>query len=176
MLKEVNVKREKAVIAVETRDHLSNGVSPKNQISRRNQLKGFVVILIGFTLTIFQSCDKAKELDGTSWEGEFHFYDNDYEDSYDYDVTINISFTEDNVDIVAKLKSIEFGNENYKASGTFRCERKNITIDIKRWWGGRMPEHNDWVEDVGGRKWSGTFNEKTMTLRNVFRETVILKK
>ena len=32
-------ERKEAVIAVETRDHLSNGVSPKDQMSRGNFLK-----------------------------------------------------------------------------------------------------------------------------------------
>ena len=38
MDKIVIVKREEAVIAMETRDHLSNGVSPKDQMSRGNFL------------------------------------------------------------------------------------------------------------------------------------------
>ena len=56
MFTKINTKKEAAVIAMESRDHLSNGVSTKNQMSRKNNLnfckmrKVFLILIavIGF--------------------------------------------------------------------------------------------------------------------------------
>ena len=160
--------------AMETRDHTKNGVSPKDQMSRGNQLKIFFVIFLCsiFVLTTFNSCDKSKKMDGTNWEG-----DCDFVDSYDgekYSGTISISFAGDEADIVAKfkIKDIYYGdswNEIYKGTATYTLDKKDINIKIK--W--KEDYDIDYLDD--GR-WRGTIDKTTMTLKNVFGETVKFKK
>jgi hypothetical protein len=51
---ELNSTSRGAVIAVETRDHLSNGVSPKDQRSRKN----FLILACFALLVVFSGCQK----------------------------------------------------------------------------------------------------------------------
>jgi len=55
----LNSKSREAVIAVESRDHLSNGVSPKDQMSRKRFFNTFVVCLsFVVVLFMFATCNK----------------------------------------------------------------------------------------------------------------------
>ena len=90
-------KQEEAVIAVETRDHLSNGVSPKNQKNRRNFLESIkgvdvkffgvcaVLLLVGASVLLFYACKKdIKTQDNSNMPvskcifGEISFIENPY--------------------------------------------------------------------------------------------------
>ena len=173
MFKKINTKKEEAVIAMESRDHLSNGVSPKDHTNRVNQLKVFAIVLFCslFTLTTLHSCDKSKKLDGTTWEGECGF-DDPTEGNITHEGTVSISFTSENADIIAKfkVKDTYYGgteNETHKGTATYTCEKNNISIKIK--WDGEMYGLDD-------GKWNGTFDETIITLKNVFGETVKFKK
>jgi len=51
---ELNSTSREAVIAMESRDHLSNGVSPKDQMSRGNIIRAFLILVsvIGFGISV----------------------------------------------------------------------------------------------------------------------------
>jgi len=120
-----------------------------------------------FALIGLNSCDKAGKLDGTNWEGECEFKAHDEK----WNGTISISFSKDDADIVAKFKVKSYWSdytETYKGTATYNCEKDKITLKIK--W------KEDRIDDIDDGKWSGTFDKTTMTLKNVFGETVKFKK
>ena len=111
-------------------------------------------------------------MDGTNWEGDCDFvapYDNEVK----FSGTISISFAGDAADIVAKFKVKDIylddtWNETYKGTATYTLDKKNINIKVK--W------KDDGVDNIDDGKWTGTIDKTTMTLRNVFGETVNFKK
>jgi len=132
-----------------------------------------ILALVLFTLLSLQSCDKAKQLEGTTWEGDCDFTVDRWDEKYDG--TITISFAADDADVVAKfkVKDTYYGDtytENHKATATYTCEKDVVTLRIK-WKTGES-----FIDDIDDGKWSGTFDKTTMTLKNVFGETVRFKK
>ena len=170
---EAAVKRDREMGAetiLKTRESL------KIHKSKGNQLMSIVSIFFFslFVMTSLQSCDKAKALDGTTWNGECDFVDPD-DDDITYKGTVTISFVGDNADIVAKLK----GKDAYdgytwtfteKGTASYTYEKKTITLRVK--W---KDDDMDYLDDG---KWTGTVDTKagTMKLKNVFGEAVTFKK
>jgi len=170
----------------------TKGVDVKHYMMK----KILVMALSLFVLLSFNSCDKAKQLEGTSWDGkiELKFSDSDeYEGtSYRWEIVekgdISISFAGDDADIVVKMKGTiqswsrywdyywgewvedydtESFIETYKGTATYSCEKDKITFSSIKW----KDDLDELLDDLDG-KWSGTFDGTTMTLKNVFGETV----
>jgi hypothetical protein len=141
-----------------------------------------ILAFVLFTLIGFYSCDKKPdeikvELNGTEWEGEVEFGKGPSNEPYTYKGNISISFASDDADIVVKMKIThtywdswnyqwitDSYTETYKGTATYSCEEDKVTLKIK--W------KNDDVDDIDDGKWSGTFDQTKMTLKNVFGETV----
>jgi hypothetical protein len=112
----------------------------------------------------FNSCDKAKQLEGTTWEGDCDFYSNYYGR---HDGTVSIYFTTTDADIRADFKN-DGDKVICKGTANYSCDKDQISIRI-RW-------KDDWIDDIDDGRWTGKVEKNTMTLRNVFGETVRFKK
>jgi len=143
----------------------------------------FLVILSFVLLTLigFYACDKKPDeikLDGTAWEGDcdFMFVTPDGEGKYQFDGTITIDFAKDDADVVAKfkLKDMYYGdteNVTFKGTAKYTYESEGDKITVRVNWKGEEP----YIYGDDG-KWTGTVDQTTMTLKNVFGETVKFKK
>ena len=144
------------------------------------KIRFLTILFIALTLIGFYSCDKKPDeikLNGTTWVGDCDFIFEVYDDGYykyDFNGTITIDFTEDKADVVAKFKMIDPDypipeNLTFKGTGTYTRENDNITVRVS--WKTDEP----YVYGDEG-KWTGTIDNTTMILRNVFGETVRFKK
>ena len=167
--------------AMEPRDHAKNGVSPKDHTSRGNNLnlcnmkrtcfkvQLAVILVCGlFAVATLSSCDKAKQLKNTTWEGDYE-KDDDNEQG-----TIELSFSDSEVDITMKIGAGTVSQATtYRATASFTCEKKDISFGALKWKGTSTLENKD--NDSG--KWKGTLDKDVITLKNVLKGmTVKFKK
>ena len=135
-----------------------------------------ILALVLFTITSLSSCDKAKGLEGTTWEGDFDFMfvTDDGDGRYQFDGTITLDFTADEADVIAKFKMRDMDdgyteNLTFKGRAKYTYESDKITLKVN------WKNEEAYVYGDEG-KWTGTVDKTTMTLKNVFGETVKFKK
>ena len=172
------VNRDNGVVADST---IKTRANLKSHTSRGYQMMSIFTIFIFslFVMITLQSCDKAKALDGTTWDGNGSFSYTEYGCSSKGDGTISISLTAGSADVSAKFKvkdcDSDTWNETYKGSGTYTYDKGNITLNIK--WKENEDAYPE-IDDIDNGKWTGTVDTKagTMNLKNVFGESVTFKK
>jgi hypothetical protein len=115
-----------------------------------------LIIILIFSLLVvgLTSCDKAKQLDGTTWEGGTKI------DLTNLKVSIEFEYGEATI----YGKASGYLNRTFKGVATYSCKKNDITLDI-RWL-------DNWVNSYDEGIWKGTIKGKTMILRNVYGETV----
>ena len=119
-------------------------------------------------ITCFYSCDKTEKLNGSTWVGTSNFTDRD---GHSGEVTLHISFTENNADIIAGFKYYSADEPIIcKGKATYECDKNYITIKMKLY-----NDNNGYYLFHYWREtnWSGSFDKNTMNLREVvFDRTV----
>ena len=148
----------------------------------------FAIILVSlFVLTSLQSCDKAKQFEGTTWKSNTFEtvkilqnidIDDDGDpiivrDTVNFKLIVTISFSKENADVVANLSYthpfLGYVNGNEKGTASYSYKKKDMSVNV-RW---NRPTAMD-ILDQG--MWKGTADKTTMTLKNVFDETVTFTK
>ena len=140
-------------------------------------LREVILVISLLVFTCFYSCDKTKQLEGTTWEGNCQF-DDPYDKYVHYNGRITLCFAGNQTDVTAIFEASDDSYKddgtwkvNYKGSANYTFENRNITIKIN--WKGHSTEWEDYI-DKG--KWMGKANKTEMTLNDVFNQTIVFKK
>jgi len=141
-----------------------------------------VVVSLVFLLAIVSllSCEKSKQLDGTSWNcNKLESISYEYQDPYTgKDVTakidiafVTLAFGKENADIAAQTFHTGFfgtSSQMIRGKATYTYEKGKIVLNI------------DWkmASEFLVEKWEGTVDTKksTLTLNNVFNQTATFTK
>ena len=138
----------------------------------------FAIILVSlFVLTSLQSCDKAKQFEGTTWKSSsFKTSENVLIDPLDeewvtvnYTIIVTISFNKDDADISAEASFINPSTNLpdkslVKGTAKWTYNKKDMSVNA-RW-------NTSSVYNLDKGNWTGTADKTTMTLKDVFGETV----
>ena len=151
---------------METRDHAKNGVSPKDQMSRENNLnfsnmkKIFVMLVVVVSVVaFFSSCtDKEEYLDGTTWKSEKPIKHDLYGDDCETDITIAFIGNKATVKMKVKINGDDTDFYSANATGVYTYNKKSVTINLEELivYGYYSSKINEIL--------SGKVNNKTMTL------------
>ena len=139
-----------------------------------------ILVISLFVLTNLQSCDKAKQFEGTTWESSSfkvseELY-NPWEDEFitvEYTITVTISFNKDDANVVARASFIDPNTDfptNSTVIGTAKYTYKKKDMSVNVTWNVAS------VYGIDNGNWKGTVNNTTMTLNNVFNQTVTFTK
>jgi hypothetical protein len=121
--------------------------------------KSKILLVLVFSVlasTCFYSCDKAGQLEGTFWEGG-----NYQSELFNWNFTNTVIYFETTSRASIKVIDILSGDVYRYTSASYSCKGNKITLTV-----GAIPNH---------QTWSGKVKKRTMTLDNVFGETVEFK-
>ena len=128
----------------------------------------FVSTIVFYSLlaiTCFYSCDKTEKLNGSTWVGKSTFIDAEGDSG---NTTIYISFTKDNADISIVLYYLDWELAlGCGGKATYVCDKNDITLKVTLYSDNPFGFSNQWTG-----AWTGSFDKNTMTLNDVFGETV----